>query len=388
MIRKVLIVDDDQILLRALEKKLAKYKETFSMIMCKDGFDAAKMLEGQYVSLIVMDLKMPRMDGIALLAQVKEKYPDIPVIIISGYRTADLYALAKKKGVVAYISKPFQVDDLAKVILSTLQKEAEGGTMNNVSPVVFLQLMEMEGKTSTIRIVDKKSRRGGVLYFHDGNLIDARMNEIYGIDAAYILFGWEDVTLFIQNECPSRKNVINSDLQPIIMKAVEMKDELDEAAREQGPVAEDEYEKLFMESEKLFEESIIPEDSSQLKEESIPDIFKEDEEPVGSAAAPPATGVKLSFEDQVRTLLEKEVGERCGLEDIYKDENMKEIVRSFSDLGALFQFGSLKFAYIQRGKETDQILIPGKGTTVIDLSAKAPQDKIIRVLSEKLHRSS
>ncbi len=384
MIRKVLIVDDDQILLRALEKKLAKYKETFSMIMGKDGFDAVKMLEEQYVSLIVMDLKMPRMDGITLLAQVKEKYPDIPVIIISGYRTADLYALAKKKGVVAYISKPFQVDDLAKVILSTLQKEAEGGTMNNVSPVVFLQLMEMEGKTSTIRIVDKTSRRGGVLYFQEGNLIDARMNEVYGIDAAYILFGWEDVTLYIQNECPPRANVINSDLQPIIMKAVEMKDDLDERAREDGPVADDEYDKLFEESEKEFQDSIGLEDFPE--DEEIEEVIEIDE-PVGVAPSPAKTNVQLPFEIKVKNLLEKEVGESCGLEDIYRDQGMNDIVRSFNNVGALFNFGHLKAVYIKSGKAIDQILIPGEATTVIDLSARGPHDKIIRVLSDKLQRS-
>ncbi len=380
MIRKILIVDDDQIMLRALEKKLAKYKETFSLIMCKDGVDAVSVLEDHFISLVVMDLKMPRMDGISLLTHVKGKFPDISVIIISGYKTADLYSLAKKKGVVAYISKPFQVDDLAKVMLSTLQREADGGTMNNVSPVVFLQLMEMEGRSCTIRVVDKKSKKGGVLYFQGGKLIDARMDTVYGIDGAYIIFGWEDVTLYIQNECPPKKNVINSDLQPIIMKAVEMKDDLDDIGSADSPIAGDI-------PGDLLGEAMPSESFSRTEEEVVVETFEEIPAPVKQAKPAPKKEVQIPFGERVRNLLEREVGERCGLEDIYEDENMKSIVSSFSELGTLFKFGSLKVAYIKRGKETDQIILPGNVPTVINVSAKGPNDKIIRVLSSRLQVS-
>lgn len=205
MVRKVLFVDDDQIMLLAIEKRFTAHSDYFSMIMAKDGFDAVQKLKEHTVSLIVLDLKMPRMDGMSLLTHTREKYPDIPVIIVSGYRTAEMYKLAKAKGVIAYISKPFQVDDLGKIILSTLQKEAAGGIMHNVSPTVFLQLMEMEAKTCTIRILDKKSGKGGILYFTDGKLLDVRVGEETGIDAAYQVFSWDEVTLFIENDCISKK---------------------------------------------------------------------------------------------------------------------------------------------------------------------------------------
>lgn len=375
MSRKVLIVDDDQIMLRALEKKLAKYKETFSMLMGKDGFEAVQKLKENFISLVILDLKMPRMDGISLLAHIKDNYPDIPVIIISGYRTADLFTLAKKKGVIAYISKPFQVDDLAKVILDTLQKEAAGGTMNNVSPVVFLQLMEMEARSCTIRVVDKTSKRGGVLYFQDGNLIDARMNTIYGIDAAYIIFGWEDVTLYIQNECPSKENVINSDLQPIIMKAVEMKDDLDEmnsdASGDDGPVA--------LSEDALPAGNDLAMDNPSIIEEPAPAPTPETVAP----AATPQKVVALPFVEKVRKVFEREVGGK-DLKDIYEDDGLLEKVRTLTRLENLFDFGPLKVAYIESGHNIDQVLLPAKKTVVLNVAAKGPRDKIIRVLSEKL----
>ena len=146
MLRNVLFVDDDKVMLSAIEKRFSLYGDSFAMVMANDGFEAVKKLKDHSISLMILDLKMPRMDGMSLLAHCREKYPDVPVIIVSGYRTAEMYKLAKAQGVVAYISKPFQVDDLGKIIMSTLQKEADGGIMHKVSPPVFFQLMEMEGE--------------------------------------------------------------------------------------------------------------------------------------------------------------------------------------------------------------------------------------------------
>jgi CheY-like chemotaxis protein len=370
MIRKVLFVDDDQIMLLALQKRLGKYSDTFSMILAEDGFDAVRKLKENSVSLVVLDLKMPRMDGVSLLAHISDKYPDLPVVIISGYRTEEMHRLAREKEVVAYISKPFQVDDLAKIILSTLRKEAEGGTLHNVSPVVFLQLMEMESRTCTIRLIDRTTERGGVLFFKEGNLYDARVDQVKGINAAYIIFTWEDVTLFIRNECPVMTNKINSALQPIIMKAVGMKDE---------QVTEIPDEEEFIEED---EEVHIDEDNDQVEEVPAPVeavAVQPNDEPVPEFTEEPVI-------ERVRNLLLKEVGARCGLEDIYHDNKAEGIVHSMSELGAMFNFGPFKVGYIDRGQKIDEVILPGDPSIVIKVSSKCPQDKVLQVLSSQLER--
>jgi CheY-like chemotaxis protein len=366
MIRKVLFVDDDQIMLLALQKRLEKYNDTFSIILAEDGFEAVRKLKENSVSLVVLDLKMPRMDGVSLLSHISGRYPDIPVIIISGYRTEEMHRLAREKEVVAYISKPFQIDDLAKVILSTLRKEAEGGTLHNVSPVVFLQLMEMESRTCTIRLIDRATERGGVLFFKEGNLYDARVDQVKGINAAYIIFTWEDVTLFIRNECSVNANVINSGLQPIIMKAVGMKDE---------QVTE------------IPEEDDLPEISDLIEEDEPPEMevrHQQDEGTVSVLNEAPVDKKPVVEEpviDRVRNLLLREIGERCGLEDICHDNSVDEIIRSISELGAMFNFGPLKVGYIDRGKTTDEVILPGEPPIVIRVNPKCPQDRVLQVLS-------
>jgi CheY-like chemotaxis protein len=340
MIRSVLFVDDDQEMLLALSEGLEKYRETFHVVLAEDGTDAVKKLNNNKISLVVTDLKMPNMDGFSLLAHVMEKYPDIPVIIITGYSTSEMKRLAQEGGAVGYISKPFLIEDLAKQIMKTLRKESDGGTLHGVSSGMFLQLMEMEERTCTIRLTDRATGKAGVLFFRDGDLLDARVDEMQGLDAAYIIFSWEEVTLSIQNECLQKDNKINSDLQPIILEAMRIKDEADDDEGELG-------------TEETIEELEVVE-------------------------------AEESFIDRIKNLLDKEVGERCGLEDIYQDNSLQDIVKAVSELGPLFQIGMFKIGYLDRGREMDTILLPGNPSTIISVNPKCPRDKIIQVLNDAL----
>ena len=73
-----------------------------------------------------------------------------------------------------------------------------------------------------------------------------------GLDAAYLIFSWEEVTLSIQNECPQKDNKINSDLQPIILEAMRLKDEADDADNEVFSETEEKMAEITLE-EKSFE---------------------------------------------------------------------------------------------------------------------------------------
>ncbi len=346
MIRKVLFVDDDLEMLQALKEGLEKYRETFSVIMAKDGLEAVEQLQTHVIALVVTDLKMPRMDGFSLLAKIMEDYPDIPVIIITGYSTPEMKRLAQEGGAVGYISKPFLIEDLARQIMKTLRKESDGGTLHSVSSGMFLQLMEMEERTCTIRLVDKSSGAGGVLFFREGELLDARVDQIKGLQAAYQIFAWEEVTLSIQNDCPAIENNINSDLQPIILEAMRIKDEaemdlIDETDTPAEPL-----------DDTIFEEAVTFEDE------------------------------ETSIVERVKNLLRNQVGDRCGLEDIYQDDRVAGLMQLFGEFGSTCRLGQMKLIYFDSGAKTDTIMLAGDQHTVITVNPKCPRDKIIQVLSD------
>ncbi len=343
MIKNVLIVDDDQEMLVALQDGFQKYGDTFAVITAENGEEALEQIKKNTISLIVTDLKMPRMDGFSLLQHVMENYPDIPVVVITGYSTPEMEKMAREGGAVSYIAKPFMLDSLARKIMGTLRKESEGGTLHSVSSGIFLQLMEMEQKTCTIRLEDKSSGKKGVLFFSDGELLDARVNNLQGKPAAYEIFSWDKVTISIQNVCPPIANRINSDLQPLILEATRLKDE--SAADEQTPQPE----------AAKPEEPTRPDAAKKKKQEEDPIL-------------------------RIRSVIEEQVGQRSGLEDVFKDASWDKAVRQWSKLGSMLAVGELQLCYVDRGEAKDFIILPGSETIVLTVNPKCPRDKIITVL--------
>ena len=89
MLNRVLVVDDDRILLRRIQKKSEAYRDRFLLLVAENGRQAVDILKNESVDLVVTDLQMPEMDGFALLAFMSENYPDIPVFIQTAYGTVE-----------------------------------------------------------------------------------------------------------------------------------------------------------------------------------------------------------------------------------------------------------------------------------------------------------
>jgi CheY-like chemotaxis protein len=336
MIKTVLLVDDDQEMLLALKGGFTRYRDSFGIQLAGDGLQAVEKLKQSVISMVVTDLKMPGMDGFELLAHIMEHYPDIPVIIITGYSTPEMERLARDGGAVGYIAKPFLIKNLARQIIARLNRESEGGTLHNVSSGMFLQLVEMEQKTCTIRLEDKVTAKKGILFFQSGKLLDARANDLKGENAAYEIFSWDQVNLSIQNGCALKKKQIHGELQHLILEAARRKDE-------------------------GIEEAVAP---SVLEEVAPVDVD-------------PNTYLK-----GIQEKIEIEVGPGCGLEDVYQDDSWNGLIFQLAKIGAYFSLGELTLGYINKGQRTDYILLPGEKTTVISVNPKCPRDKMLEVLGD------
>ncbi len=268
MTKKVLIVDDDQEFLRILQKDLEKFSKAFSILTAEDGLVATEMLKKNNISLVVTDLEMPRIDGLTLLTHLKEHYPDIHAIILTGSSTPAKEEYAREQGVAGYLNKPCIIENLAKDIITTLKKETDGGVLHGIAPGTFLQLLEMEQKTCTIRLVDNKSGNQGVLFFKEGELYNARIDELQGKEAAYSILSWEEATLYIQESCSLKENTIQADLQAVLLEAMRLKDENE---IEPEIIVEVEEPEIIVEEDEtvvvLEEEEPVPAISSESKKE-------------------------------------------------------------------------------------------------------------------------
>ncbi|MGQ9745008.1 MAG: sigma-54-dependent transcriptional regulator [Dissulfurimicrobium sp.] len=122
----ILVVDDDQSLREFLGILLQK--EGYDVALAASGDEALEILKGRHdISVVLSDIRMPGMDGITLLREVKKTRPRMPVILITAFGSMDSAVSAMKEGALDYITKPFRIDEIRKVIRQAVSSSAVSG---------------------------------------------------------------------------------------------------------------------------------------------------------------------------------------------------------------------------------------------------------------------
>lgn len=135
----VLVVDDEKNYLLVLETLLVK--EGLAVLTAGNGLEALDVLSEAEVDLVLTDMKMPAMGGIELLSAVKEKDPDLPVILMTAFGTVDKAVEAMKKGASDYLTKPFE----NKEMLRTVNKALEFGRLMRQNRLLAGQVAQKFG---------------------------------------------------------------------------------------------------------------------------------------------------------------------------------------------------------------------------------------------------
>ncbi len=119
IIARILIVDDEDIVLKSCLRILQKLDYEVETVY--SGQTALDYLEKKKYDIVVTDLMMPGMDGMQLLEEIKKRYPDVIVIIFTGFATVETARQALKAGAFDYIPKPFTPDELRTVISNAVK---------------------------------------------------------------------------------------------------------------------------------------------------------------------------------------------------------------------------------------------------------------------------
>ena len=222
----ILVVDDDQDMLAFLKEGLERFDSNLSVTLAEDGLIALENLKKQPFALVITDLKMPRMDGISLLAYIVSNYPDIPVLVITAYSTPVVEKVALQKGALGYVQKPFEITELVERIGAVLGLGADEGNLHQYSASAFLQLVEMEERTCTLRLINQQTKKSGVLFIDAGRLINARTGDLFGEAAAVEILSWGDTSLAIQDRCLITEVKIEVSLTDLLVEAMSRIDNL------------------------------------------------------------------------------------------------------------------------------------------------------------------
>ncbi len=117
MKKKILICDDSEGIRESLKLIL---EDDFELTFAKDGLEAVEFVEQKPFDLALLDIKMPRLNGLEALKQIRKIKPDLKVLFVTGYQSTDVAKEAIKLGANDYIIKPFSSQELKETVQKIL----------------------------------------------------------------------------------------------------------------------------------------------------------------------------------------------------------------------------------------------------------------------------
>lgn len=133
---RILVVDDELVVRDSLKEWLLD--EGFQVEMAESGAEALDKISGETFHLMLLDIKMPGMDGVEVLKRAKDMRPELPVVMMTAYATVETAVEAMKMGALDYLMKPFDPDSLVPLIVQLYQNiERAGERRIEVGAVIF-----------------------------------------------------------------------------------------------------------------------------------------------------------------------------------------------------------------------------------------------------------
>jgi DNA-binding NtrC family response regulator len=117
---KIMLVDDEERFLATTQKLLTK--KGIDVVTAASGTEALEVLKTRHIHVVILDVKMPGMDGNETLKQIKTRFPLVEVIMLTGHATVESAIDGLKSGATDYLMKPTDIDELIKKATEAFEK--------------------------------------------------------------------------------------------------------------------------------------------------------------------------------------------------------------------------------------------------------------------------
>lgn len=225
--KRVLIVDDEEDMIWSLQKNLPNESLQVIIFIASSGEEALSILEKKKIDLIVTDIRMPGISGIDLLITVRNKYPDIGVIVMTAFPSTESKAEVMEKGGLRFIEKPFDIKEMRDSVQSALKMDSHfEGKMTGIQLTDIIQINNLSQASTALRV--NTDGREGVIYFFEGSIVHATCDDLVGEDAFYKLIRFKGGTIetFYPDTFP--ESTINTPVGVLLLKGTLLADEMDE----------------------------------------------------------------------------------------------------------------------------------------------------------------
>jgi CheY-like chemotaxis protein len=232
---KILLVDDDQDFLEVYWEILKRLPSGPEVHTASTGARALALLESDPFSLLIVDLNMPKMDGLQVIAIARRKYPQLKIVVWTCIADEQFRARAYGMGVDQYWQKPGSEQErqhFLDSVESMMQKEVQGGFrgVQSKSLVDLIQLECLSQNSTTLKI--QNGALNGRIWIQSGELIDAETNTSKGETAFREILNWKAGSFELLPGDETHQRAIFSSYQALLLEVAQAMDEA-------GPKEED-----------------------------------------------------------------------------------------------------------------------------------------------------
>ncbi|MGZ5567372.1 MAG: response regulator, partial [Limisphaerales bacterium] len=226
---KVLVVDDQQELLDMYRDWLSNLPSRPEVHSSSTGARAIALLESESFDLLVTDLRMPKMDGLQVLAIVRRKFPSLRVVVLTGVTDEAYRSRAYSMGVDLFCQKPTTKEEaqgFEACVESLLGREKEVGGFRGVQSKSLMDIIQLEclsQSSSVLRIIHHAL--DGKIWVQGGEVIDAQTGTLAGEAAFKEIMSWKTGSFEILPAEPDRPRSIHSSYHGLLLDSAQAMDE-------------------------------------------------------------------------------------------------------------------------------------------------------------------
>jgi CheY-like chemotaxis protein len=227
---RILLLDDDEQMLELYQALIEQIPSHPDVQACNSGARAIAMLESEPFNLLITDLRMPKMDGLQVLAIVRRKFPQLRIVVLTGVLDEEYRSRAYAQGVEMFWQKPASAEDIQlfqdciESMLDRPTQEPEGFRGVQSKSLVDLIQLECLSRSSSVLNITRGGLKGRI-WIQGGEITDAATANMIGEEAFKEILSWKSGNFEILPADPDHARTIHNSYQGLLLDSAQALDE-------------------------------------------------------------------------------------------------------------------------------------------------------------------